>query len=302
MKFSSLRYLVSQGIKNMWNNRVMGLASFCVLMVSLLLIGFSVLFIANINSLINIIETKNEMVIYIKEEVNEEDAKKMQASLEKLDNISEIKFVSKEEALDILYNGMKNYQSLYEELENDYDFLPFSYNIKIKDVSKITETVEAIQKIDNVDTVYAPYDFANVLTNLRKIFSIISTTVLIALATVSIVIISNSTRASVFSRRKEINIMKYVGATDSFIRIPFFIEGFFTGILAGITATFITWFGYKSMIEALTAEVSMWNIIGVGGLLAYQDIDIIVVTSYILTGAFLGAIGSVISTTKHLKV
>ncbi len=101
MKFSSLRYLVSQGIKNMWNNRVMGLASFCVLMVSLLLIGFSVLFIANINSLINVIETKNEMVIYIKEEVKEEDARKMQASIEKLDNINEIKFVSKEEALDI---------------------------------------------------------------------------------------------------------------------------------------------------------------------------------------------------------
>ena len=200
MKFSSLRYLVSQGIKNMWNNRVMGLASFCVLMVSLLLIGFSVLFIANINSLINVIETKNEMVIYIKEEVKEEDARKMQASIEKLDNINEIKFVSKEEALDILYNGMKNYQSLYEELENDYDFLPFSYNIKIKDVSKITETVEAIQKIENVDTVYAPYDFANVLTNLRKIFSIISTTVLIALATVSIVIISNSTVVLSFSR------------------------------------------------------------------------------------------------------
>ena len=176
------------------------------------------------------------------------------------------------------------------------------FRSKIADTSIIDDTVSIISTFDNIYTIKAPYDFANLLNQVKKLVTIISITILAALFVVSIVIISNATKASVFTRRKEIGIMKYVGATNTFICIPFFIEGMITGVLAGGISFVITLFGYDSLLEILTKDISIWTIIGSGGLIPFSQVAVILLIAYIGLGAFVGAMGSVISTKRYLNV
>lgn len=305
MKISSMKYLVVQGIKNVWTNRVMSFASFCILMVSLLLVGFSLLFTANVNRFIGGIENKNEMIIFLKDEVTPEQVTLMEGGLKNIDNVSQVTFYSKEEAFEDMKKQYQNSQELFGYFSESP--LPDAFKLKISDISKMSVTESDIKNYDNANgqfiyQIKAPNDFANILTELKSTIAIVSSTVVIALVVVSMVIISNATRTSVFSRRKEINIMKYVGATNAFIRIPFFIEGMFTGMLAGGVASLLTWFGYDSFIDVLSKEMTLWQALGIKEFIPFNSLAVKVVIAYVVAGAVLGAMGSVISTRKHLKV
>ena len=301
MKLSSMRYLNKQGLENIWKNRMMAFASFCVLLVSIMLVGIAVLLFMNLNSIIGGIENKNEVIVFLDPEITQEQTETVQSKLEQIDNIEDISFYSKEDAFDSLKTSMADYAQVFDSLGSDNP-LPDSFRIKIKDISLTEETVTLMNEIDNIYHIRAPYDFVNVLSEMRKIVSWVSVVVIIALSIVSMVIISNTTKASVFARRNEISIMKYVGATDAFIRIPFFVEGMVTGFAAGIVATIITWIGYDALVDLLTKEVNILNVIGVGSIIPFNDIAIKVAIIYVLAGGLIGALGSVISTRKHLDV
>ncbi|MCI7351173.1 MAG: ABC transporter permease, partial [Ruminococcus sp.] len=133
--------------------------------------------------------------------------------------------------------------------------------------------------------------------------AIISVIVLLALLVVSLVIIYNTTRASVDFRKKEINIMKYVGATNTFIKIPFFIEGMLMGILAGGIATLLTWLGYRELTELLMRDTTIWSVFNVSSFIPLEGTLLIAMAlCYVASGAVIGAIGTVMSTGKYLKV
>ena len=301
MKLSGVRYLIKQGVDNVWKNRVMAFASFCVLLVSLLLVGISCLFFLNLNSIIGGIENKNEVIIYLQDDTSDQQIEEMGRELEQMDNISSVSFYSKEEAFADLQADMLEYEVLFESLGDDNP-LPDAYRIRVADISRLSETLSMLNSMQNVDRIRAPYDFVNVLTGLRRIVSVVALAVVVALVIVSMVIISNTTRASVFARRREISIMKYVGATNAFIRLPFFVEGMLTGLMAGAMATVITWFTYDSLVDLLKQDADILSIIGVGSIISYNDVALPVTLAYLGAGALVGAIGSVISTRKHLKV
>lgn len=305
MKISSMKYLVSQGVKNVWTNRVMSFASFCILLVSILLVGFFVLFAANINRFIGGIENKNEVIIYLNDGSTDEQVEELGQDLLKIDNVSDVVFYSKEEAFENMKSQYENADELFSYFKESP--LPDAYKIRVDDISKMNSTEQKIDQLDAsknkiIYQIKAPNDFANILIELKSTLSIISSAIVIALIVVCMVIISNTTRASVFSRRKEINIMKYVGATNTFIKVPFFIEGMFTGMLAGAVASVITWFAYDSLIKVLSQEMTLWNALGIHEFIPFNTVVTNVVISYIIAGAVLGAIGSVISTRKYLKV
>lgn len=279
----------------------MGIATFCVLMVSLLLVGISSLFVMNVEILLGSIESKNEIVLFVKDGTPEEMIPDATESISLLPNIDSVKYYTKEQALDDYISQMKGYEDVFETLKNDNP-LPDSFKIKIQDTSKITETVSQLSKLSFTEQVQAPTDFAAILTRLRKVVFVISATLLVALIIVSLIMISNSTRASVYARRREINIMKYVGATNAFIRAPFFFEGLFTGIVSGVGASVVTYYGYTALMDVIKNDISFWEIIGVTEPLPFDDIKYLVIVSYICIGAIIGALGSVISTTKHLQV
>ena len=162
------------------------------------------------------------------------------------------------------------------------------------------DTVETISGYPHVDYVSSPDSFVKMMTELRGIVTLIATAIIIAMLIVSMVIISNTTRASVFTRRREISIMQSVGATKGFIRFPFFVEGMINGFMAGVFATFLTWFTYDSLVDVL-GSFDVLSTIGLGNVIPYDNIAIPVMLSYIGAGALIGAVGSVLSTSVHLK-
>lgn len=299
MKLSSFRYLVSQGFDNVWKNRVMAFASFCVLLVSLLLVGISVLFYININAVIGSIEDKNEVIVYLLDETDDARIEEIGKQLTAMDNVSAVTLYSREEAFADLKASMNDYTQVFESLGDDNP-LPDAYRIRVNDIAQMEETVAAANAIPDVEYVSAPDSFVELLTELRRVIAIIAIAIIIALLIVSMVIISNTTRASVFARRREISIMQSVGATKAFIRFPFFVEGMVNGFMAGAVATLLTWFTYDSLVDML-GNFNVLSTIGLGSIIPYESIAIWVAVAYILAGSLIGALGSVFSTRAHLK-
>lgn len=301
MKISSVNYLFKQGVRNIWTNRIMSAASFCILMVSLLLIGFTTLFIANINSIIGGIENKNEVIIFLNDDVDDERIAQMEVTLRNVDNISEILFYSKEEAFSDMKADISDADELFEYL-GDESPLPDSFRVKVENIEEMSATLMEINRMDGIYRVKAPNDFVNILTELKSFVSIISAAILIALVIVSLVIISNAERASVEMRKREIEIMKYVGATNSFVKIPFFVEGMVLGIFAGAAAAAITIVCYSRIGDVLMSDTTIWTALGAAGVISTESVIWKIIFGYIAAGAVISAIGTVMSTRKYVKV
>ncbi|MGN0601372.1 MAG: permease-like cell division protein FtsX [Oscillospiraceae bacterium] len=301
MKASSVRYLAGQGIKSIWKNRMMSFASFCIMLVSLLMVGMSVLVSINLTRIISGIEGKSEVVVQIKDNTDKNGINELEAHLKKLPNIKTVEFYSKEKAWENMLSDMTEEEKSFFQYADDNP-LPDTFKITVVDIEKMSETTTQIETFDSVESTKSPTAFADVLISLRRVVTVISGAIILALIIVCLIIISNTTRASVFARRKEINIMKYVGATNSFIRIPFFIEGMVVGVLAAVGALLLTQFAYDGIFNILNDDFQLWSVLGVKSLYSFKDMFWYVAGSYIIAGAFIGAVGTSISTGKHLKV
>ncbi len=277
----------------------MAFASFCVLLVSLLLVGIAVLFYVNINSIIGGIEDKNEVIVYLSESITDERISALGDELLATDNIASVQLYTKEEAFEDLKADMSDQAIVFESLGDDNPLLD-AYRIRVSDISRMDETLSITRNMADVDSVRSPDTFVELLTEVRRVVTIVAVAIIIALLIVSMVIISNTTRASVFSRRREISIMQSVGATKSFIRFPFFIEGMINGFMAGVFATILTWFAYDSLVDLL-GRFDVLGTIGLGNVIPFSSIYLLVMISYIVAGSLIGAFGSVLSTRVHLR-
>ncbi|MBQ8193961.1 MAG: permease-like cell division protein FtsX [Oscillospiraceae bacterium] len=300
MRTSNVTYLVKKGVSSVWKNRVMSVASFSILMVSLLLVSCTALLMINANIIMGNIENTNEIAIYLDEGVSDTQVAHIRDVLQNNSDITEIEHITKEQALEDFREDMAEQAELLDYL--DENPMPETFMVRVDDLTKIRHIVNVIQEIEGVEKVKAPYDFAGVLINIRNTFSIIAGAVLIALVIVSIVIVSNAIRTSVYSRRNEISIMKYVGATNGFIKAPFFVEGMFIGILAGAASWGLTWLIYDSVYSLFADDLTLWQMFGVFNLIPFEEIRWTVLAINCAAGALLGAVGTVISTGKHLKV
>lgn len=305
MRISSFRYLVKQGVRNIWTNRLMSFASFCVLLVSMLLIGFATLFIANVNLFIGSVEDRNEVIIFLNDDVTEERIAEMGDELKTMANVSSVSFYSKEDAWNDMKATIDNADELFSYIDGEGDNSPLidAYRIRVEDIGKMNQTLMQISRMDGIYDIRSPGDFIDILLGLKSMIAVISVIVLTALLVVSLIIIYNTTRASVEFRKKEITIMKYVGATNAFIKIPFFIEGMLMGVLAGGVATLLTWLGYNEITKILTQDTTFWEIFNVTSFIPLDGHRLIMIAlCYITGGAVIGAIGTVMSTGKYLKV
>ena len=300
MKSNNVTYLIKRGISSVWKNFVMSFACFCVLAVSLVLVGCTVLMMMNVNIVMGNIENTNEITIYLEEGVTDKQLEHIRSVLDKNDDITEVTYHSKEQALEDFRNNMAEYSELLDYL--DENPMPEAFLVRVNDLTKIRHVVDTINSIEGVEKTKAPYDFASNLIEIRNTFSIIAGAVLLALVVVSIVIVSNTIRTSVFARRNEISIMRYVGATSGFIKTPFFVEGMFIGILAGAASWGLTWLVYDSVTSLFSADLTLWQMFGFFGLIPFDDIMWIVLAVNCCAGALLGAVGTVFSTGKYLKV
>ena len=301
MKASSATYLVGQGLKSIWRNRMMSFASFCIILVSLLMVGMSVLTTINLNRIIDGIEEQSEAAVTIKDDITEQQRLELENKIKGLPNVATVTFYSKDEAWQSMKEDMSDeQQDLFRYA--DENPLPDTFRVTVKDIRIMADTSLQIGTFDYVDSVKSPTQFADVLVSIKNILMIIMTAVIAALIVVCLIIISNTTRASVFARRKEINIMKYVGATNTFIRIPFFIEGMVVGVFAACAALLLTKFAYEGVYGIFKNDMSLWSILGVDNLYPFSKMAMRVTVAYLVSGAFIGAVGTSISASKHLKV
>lgn len=302
MKLSGIKYLADQGVENIWKNKMMAFATFCVLLISLILVGMSSLLYINMNSMILGLGDKNEIVIFLNTGATDEEVKAAEEAIKAVDNVNTIEFKPKEAALEQYKETLPDAEGLFTNYINDAEFMPDGFSVTVKNNDIIADTTAEIDALSYVQKARSSPQVAEFLKELRRVVTLISGAVIITLAIVSIIMISNTTKASVFARREEIQIMKYVGATNAFIRTPFFVEGMVTGLFAGIGAFFITWEVYRSIFNVMAGEAYLMNAFGLSSLIPFKDIRLIVLIAYLLAGSFIGALGSVISTRRHIDV
>jgi len=305
MRWNNFTYLVKQGVVSVWYNRMMSFASFCILMVSLLMVGLAGLAALNVNIILSYIEQKNEIMVYIKDNLSESEKTGISNALNGSAYVNSGGVVSypKETAWEDWRRDHPEAAPAYTYMDNmGYNPIPDTYRVTINDLTKMLAAKTEFAQIAGVDEVVAPQDFAQSLIVMRNTLTIIGGAVIIVLIAVCLVIIYNSSRASVFSRRTEINIMKYVGATNSFVKIPFFIEGIFIGVLAGAAAWFLTKTSYEAIVSVFDRQLTMWQALGLGNLIKFGSITRLALAADCAAGAVLSAAGIMFSMGKHLKV
>ncbi len=301
MKGGSAKYLIKEGFRNLWTNRLMTFASVGVLTACLLLVGFAVLFSENVSSIVGYVEEQNELVAFLKKDNTEEENLALQKQIAAMEDVDEVVYVTKEEAWDIQKEKLGDAASLLEE-NGDNPYYAY-FTIREKDLEKIDITTAAIEKLDGIEKVNSSNGFAKSIVQIRKMVNIFGGAVIAALVLVSLVIIANTIRSAVFSRRKEINIMKYVGATNGFIRVPFLVEGVILGVIAAAVSFLLIWGGYSLLYDALTGDMMASFVANaLKSMLPFREVALQVGLLFLGAGVLTGTLGSLISVRNHLKV
>lgn len=298
---NSFFYLVKQGFKNLWNNRLMSLASIGVLVSCMLLIGAAALLAVNVSSVVDELEDQSEAIVYLDDGTSDADRERIRKDIIATGKISTVEFISKEEALSSMMESMGDEGLLFDAYK-DNNNLPDSYRITFDDVSHLEDTVAAIEKIDGVFSVSAMTEVANVITGIKKMAYIGGIVIIGLLIAVSLMIVGNTIKITVFSRRREISIMKYVGATNGFIRLPFVVEGMSLGIISGAIAYGLIYFGYDYLTNWVLSQKSDWFSMIVSGMVPFSAISSQLLIGFLCGGALIGVFGCAAFIGKHLKV
>ena len=301
MRASSFRYLVKSGVKNLWNNRMMTIASVGTLIACLLIVGFAVLFSINVDSIVEYMGQQNEIVVFMELDTPEEYMSVMKDDLAEMDGLGTITYISRQQAFEDYKAKLGDKADILDGMEDDH-YLPASFRAKILDPEKVDILMTSIRRMDYVNEVQAPTDLAKTLVSVRKMVNTLGGAVIAALVAVSLVIITNTIRASVFNRRKEINIMKYVGATNSFIRIPFLVEGVLLGVIAAVVAYLAIWGGYTVFLNAMSTESSSWLSSITQHVVPVRQVSGKLMLWFLVAGILTGGLGSTFSMRGHLKV
>lgn len=295
MKGASVGYLTREGFRNIWVNRLLSLATIVVLVSCLVIVGSGALIFLNINSVLDLIEDQNVVMVYIEDGADETAIDTLKVQLMALDNVDDIQFVSREEAFERQKASYGDKASLLDGLSAD--ILPDAYKVTVKDIESFDATVATIKQLDNVIQIHENSELAGKLASIRNAVSYISMGVIAILFFVSMFIVANTIRITIFNRRLEISIMKAVGATNSFIRWPFMVEGILLGLFSAVIGLGIE-YGVYSVASIWLADVM--SMLG-GDVVPFNEYIWYIFGIFVFIGVFIGAIGSILSLNKYLK-
>ena len=360
MKIGSVKYLIGEGVKNTWVNRLMTIASVGVLVACMVIIGLAILISENVNKAIGNLEQQNVVVAYmkdynwalysdnadtesedtsseetssdsskdedededtdskkenssedeeeteedengIKEEDyvihNEEEALELIEKIKKINNVADAVYISSDEGLETVKESMLEGQEEYFTFLDEEYGNPMSCAAKItmEDMALFSETVEKIQKLDGIDVIQSQSDLADKITAIKNGVGVAGIWIIAILMLISLVIVSNTIRVTMYNRKLEISIMKAVGATDAFVRIPFVVEGVLIGIISALIAEGLLYFCYRLATEAIITTLTTTEIV------KYGDVALWLLLVFIGIGVFAGILGSVIMISKYLR-
>ena len=354
MKMGSVKYLVGEGVKNTWVNRLMSLASVGVLVACMVIIGLAILISENVNKAVGNLEQQNVVMAYMKDYSwalygdkdtssdtssadssaaaassgtassaasssentsseekadengikqsdyvvhSEEEAKALCDEIAKLDNVASVTYVSPEEGLESVKKSMLEGQESYFSFLDEKNGNPMSgaAKIQMKDMSRFEETVEQVKKFDGISDIQSQSDLAEKITAIKKGIGIAGFWIIAILMVIALVIVSNTIRVTMYNRKLEISIMKAVGATDSFVRIPFVVEGMLIGVVSALIAEGLLYFCYRVATETIISTL------GTSDIVHYSDVAGWLLLVFIGIGIFAGVLGSVIMISKYLR-
>lgn len=297
MTGASLRYLIKEGFKNTWTNRMMTIASICVLLSCLVLIGSASMIFLNINAVVDRIEDENVIMVYISDKADDTAIQRMGAELSSISNVAKVEFVAKEDAWNDQLKTMEDAQAKFFTEVSDKIPLPDAYKVTVSDLTQFSKTVAAIKQLDNIDTIRQNTDLAKKLDTISRGVTIIAVAIIAVLFAISLFIISNTIKLTVYSRRLEISIMKSVGATNSFVRLPFIVEGVIIGVLSGVLSLGVVWGVYVFAIQQFSELFTTMRIepLGFAGYAWYM------LGAFILIGIVSGVGGSLITMRRYLN-
>ena len=295
MKKNNIGYLLREGIKGVFLHGFMSFAAVCVTVACLIIMGTFGLVIYNLHGMISELEQENEVLVYIDETYTEARAKSVGSQINMISNVHKAEFVSRQQAL-TEFIADQNDADLFEGIEADT--LRDRFIVTMEDNTLMQQTVEHIRAIDGVAEVMAHYEISNGFQTVQSVLNIASTVIIVVLFVVSLFIISNTVKLAMYDRREEIGIMKMVGATDSFIRFPFVVEGFILGILGAAIAFFLEW----SLYDFLQMKIAALDTLQLFSIAPFTTVIEMVAIAYAITGFIVGVFGSLLSIRKFLKV
>ena len=293
MKHNNFGYLMGEGVRAMFKHSFMSFAAICITVACLVIINSFMLISYNLDLTVGEVQKELRIVVCIDENYTEAESKSVGSDINLLPNVANAEFVSRQQALEDFIGDSD--ESLFEGL--DADAMRDQYIVTLVDNAQVAETKEALENINGVSDVYADIEVGNALATIRTVLYIASIAIAAVLLIVSLIIISNTIRLAMLDRREEIGIMKMVGATNSFIRFPFFVEGFFLGLFGAVFSFFIEWGLYEVLRKAIMNT-------GLEVLTIVPFTDVLVPMALVcgVAGFVIGIFGSVMSIRRFLKV
>ncbi len=290
-----LGYLIREGFRSITTHGFMSFATVTIIVACLIIMGSVSLLSLNIDALIKDLEDQNEIVVFVDESLSdEESARELQKNIEAVENVSSAEFVSRGEAMD---NFMSKYdESLMEGI--DEEVFRHRYIVHLTDIALMSQTKMELESLKGVAKVNAHLDYAQNFVTIRNVVTAVSLVLIVILVFVSFFIMSNTIKLATFGRREEIAIMKMVGATNGFIRLPFVVEGLVLGILGGGLAFLAEWGLYRVVTGRLVGSItgSFLNVV------PFESIALEVFVIYMAVGILVGAFGGVNAIRNYLKV
>ena len=298
MRYSVLTYLIGEGFSNIFKNKKQAFTSIGMMCVTMLIFGIFFVIGENLNHFVDQVQAEQGIQVFMKLDAKDEDISKLKQELLAIDGVNTVDFISQAQALQQLKERFGQNASLLEG--RDESIFPVSYVVTFTDLNKAASIQEKIEKLDNVDEINSSNKTIGTLVKIAKGIRIVTYVISICLVVFAIFIIANTIKLTVHARRREISIMKYVGATNSFIRWPFAVEGMIIGVIAGAISTALL-----AVIYSLAASNSEFSgFISKMGLtlLNFSEMINLVIIVYLALGIGIGVLGSTISMRKYLKV
>lgn len=295
MKISTLEYFIREVFNSLKRNNWMSVASVGTVAVSLFIFGMFLMLVMNMNKMVESLESQVQIKVYLEEDFSRDDARDLEVDLKKMQGVESVTFVPKEEAMEKFKERLGDQKTLLEALD-ETNPLPDSFEVTLVQPEMVKTAAENIERLEGVEMAKYGQDVMEHLFDITRLIRIFGFALMFVLALATLFIIANTIRLTVFARRKEIAIMKYVGATDWFIRWPFVLEGMVMGLLGSLVASVILRFSYAGITAKIYNTLAFLPLIPEYPFLNYVTLVVII------GGMVMGAIGSAVSIKRFLKV
>lgn len=302
MRPSTIRYFVREGFSGLRKNLLMTMASMVAVAACISILSFSYCVGSNLQYMLSQMEDSIGISVFLNGELTGEEIEKMKNQISKIEHVESVEYISPGDALDSLKKDWGADEDIFVGLDETNNPLSHSFQVSLDSIENQSGVLEALERVEGIDNIRHGQTETEVLMKANNVFRVASVLVMLVLGMISVMIIMNTIRISVVNRRVEINIMKYVGATDSFIRLPFFVEGFLLGLLSALIAFGLLWIGYNYVLQTIADSPATLIRSVIGSTLAFEDVALKMFAWFAGGGIGIGVFGSMFFVNRYLKV